>query len=253
MASSSNASSSWEKPNSRKDVKGFIHDVSAVDDRSGSRFFSFKLQERDECRRVVCFQTEKREDIQQKAEMKSPVRILQLSPQKRRFRPDVLEYKLEKFSKVEVKPNMSFPWKDQSTPKVTVKTIIDEYGEGDVVSVECKVLHKLETQEVYSKTHGKDLNKCDIIIADATGTIRMTIWEALIEQVEASKSYLFKDVKVNCFSGKALNSNTTSRINALPTDVNIFSSVEEEGNRMANVGQDVRETISGKILSVEVS
>ena len=75
----------------------------------GNRYFVFPLQERNERHRVVCFYSEKHEDQKQKEQSKSLVRILNVSPQKRKFQPDSVEYKLERFSKVQLRKNLAFP------------------------------------------------------------------------------------------------------------------------------------------------
>ena len=74
---------SGSKSNPKKDVEGFIHQVSDVKiPMGGNRYFVFTLQERNERHRVVCFYSEKREDQKQKEQSKSPVRILNVSLQK---------------------------------------------------------------------------------------------------------------------------------------------------------------------------
>ena len=79
------------RPNEGKkltNVDGYIHAVSKVkSSASGVRYFDFKIQERDEKRRAICFSPEKRDAIKEKEECKSPVRLLNVSPQKRKFEP----------------------------------------------------------------------------------------------------------------------------------------------------------------------
>ena len=117
---------SGSKSSPKKDVEGFVHQVSEVKiPASGSIYFDFTLQERHKEHRVVCFHPQKHEDLNQKEESKSPVRILNFSPQKRKFPPDSVKCILEKFSKVQVTKNLSFPWKDQCSAQATVKKIMD--------------------------------------------------------------------------------------------------------------------------------
>ena len=70
-------------------VDGYIHAVSEVkSSASGVRYFDFKIQEKDEKRRAICFSPEKRDAIKEKEECKSPVQLLHVSPQKQKFEPD---------------------------------------------------------------------------------------------------------------------------------------------------------------------
>ena len=79
---------------------------------SGNRYFDFKVQEKEELNWVVCFSPEKKAFIKDQELSKAPVRSLAVSPQKRRFQPDVEEYKFYNFSKVQAANNLSFRWKD---------------------------------------------------------------------------------------------------------------------------------------------
>ena len=126
-------------------VDGYIHAVSEVkSSASAVRYFDFKIQERDEKRRAICFSPEKRDAIKEKEECKSPVRLLNVSPQKRKFEPDSTEYKLTNQSKVMVTKNLTFPWADLLTPnkQLTVQDIYDTMTTGDIVSVKAKVVWK---------------------------------------------------------------------------------------------------------------
>jgi hypothetical protein len=124
-----------------ENVDGYIHAVSGVKNSpSGVRYFDFKIQERDEKRRAVCFSPDKRDAIKEKEECKSPVRLLNVSPQKRKFEPDATEYKLTHQSKVVVTKNLSFPWADllASNKKLTVRNIHETMMTGDIVSIKAK-------------------------------------------------------------------------------------------------------------------
>ena len=67
---------------------------------SGSRYFDFKVQERDETRRVVSFIAGKWHEVKEKENSKSAVRLASLSPQKCKYEPDSTEYRFNNYSKV---------------------------------------------------------------------------------------------------------------------------------------------------------
>ena len=41
--------------------------------------------------------------------------------------------------------------------------------------------------------------KCDSVIRDNTNSIKLVLWENIINQIHAGKSYHFKDLKVKIF------------------------------------------------------
>ena len=68
-----------------KDMEGYIHKVSDVKvPPLGLRYFDFKVQERDECRRVVCFFADKWQEVKEKENSKAAVsKAASLSPRLR--------------------------------------------------------------------------------------------------------------------------------------------------------------------------
>ena len=245
---------SGSKSSTKRDVEGFIHQVSEVKiPASGSRYFDFTLQERDEKHRVVCFHPDKRDDLKQKEESKSPVRILNVSPQKRKFQPDSVEYKLERFSKVQVTKNLSFAWKDQSSVEATIKNIMDSGKEGEMMSLRCKVLSKSERQIVFSHAFKRDLKKCQLVVADQTGAIPITIWEDMISQVDKDKSYIFSNLKVSFYRFKYLNAVKASKVQEI-SDTSITVSEEICKAAAALAPKETEsEDVSGKILAIDVN
>ena len=76
----------------------------------GYRYFDLKIQPKpDENTRVVCFSPNKRQEIKENEE-KSPVKTFSVSPTKRKYGTDGVEYKINSRSKVARTKNMSFPW-----------------------------------------------------------------------------------------------------------------------------------------------
>ena len=215
------ASFSPEKSNSanatqQKDIEGYVHQVSDIKipaNPSSSRYFDFTLQEADQETRVVCFSPNKRDELKEKEKSKFPVHMSNTSPQKRRFAEGV-EYRINKFSKLSPAKNLSFQWRQptnsQSSQTCTIKEILDTKGNGDLVAIKAKVLSKSES--VYSHFMNKQLNKCDVVVADAIAAITVTLWEMQIDQVSTENSFYFQALKVNYYNTKHLNSNKSTKI-----------------------------------------
>lgn len=197
MAGTTSSPSGSSSTSKYKDIEGYIHKVSPIKvPSSGSRYFDFKVQERDESRRVVCFIPDKLDEVKEKQDSKAAVRLLSLSPQKRKYEPDSTEYRFNNYSKVIATKNLSFPWKDISgeLSNASVKKILDDSMNGDIVSVKAKVVSKSDVYTVYSHKMKKELRKCDLIIVDSTSAIPVTLWEDMIDKVEQEKSYLFGEL-----------------------------------------------------------
>ena len=58
---------------------------------------------------------------------------------------------------------------------------------------------------MFSHAFTKDLKKCQLVIADQTGAIPITIGEVMIIQVEKDNLYIFSNVKVSFYRVKYLN------------------------------------------------
>ena len=145
-----------------KDVEGYVHNVSDVKlPASGYRYFDFRMQERDTDKRVVCFSPEKQTMLKEKERSKEPITLMNVSPQKRKFQPGVTDYKMNNKSKVFVKKNLSFPWKDIGglLANATAKYVLDSCESGEIVSLKGKVVSKLPEEMVYSSTQHKNLRK----------------------------------------------------------------------------------------------
>ena len=52
---------------------------------------------------------------------------------------------------------------------------------------------------MYSKQAKKNLTKYDIVVADTTGAVTVTLWESQIAEVEQHSCYHFKELKLNWY------------------------------------------------------
>ena len=244
--------SSDEKKLANVDV--YIHAVSEVkSSASGVRYFDFKIQERDENRRAVCFSPEKRDAIKEKEECKSPVRLLNISPQKRKFEPDTTEYKLTNQSKIMVTKNLTFPWANMAefSKELAIQDIYDKMTTGDIVSIKAKVVWKGDTEIVYSRSMRKELTKCEMVLADSTGAITATVWEDTIPHVHDQKSYVWSNLKVGFFKRKCLNG-TKDCVVTVCEDIRL--SVESSAaSEQLMPKEKTQQDVTGRIVAVDVT
>lgn len=241
------------KPN-RQDVEGYVHAVSPIKTpTSGNRYFEFKIQEREESRRVVCFSPDKRLQLKDNEENKSPVKLLSVSPTKRRYEPESTEYLMNNRSKVVRTKNIPFPWSKVlgEGEQLTVSQIMESSNNGDVVAVKAKVLWKGDNESVYSPSMRKTLNKCEVILADATGAIPATVWESMIPQLSEEISYVFQKFKVSFFNKKFLNGTPDSEVKegeAVELSADICSAAIE----LKPIATETQR-LSGRVLGVDLA
>ena len=233
----------------REDVEGYIHEVSEVKTpSSGNRYFDFKIQARDVNRRVVCFSPDKRQDIKENEEKKSPVKIYNVSPKKRKFDPENIEYIMNNRSKV---ISISFPCSEPvgAQGPLSISDLRESSLTGDVVSVEAKVIWKGQTERIYSHALRKGLDKCQLILADASAAIEATIWENMVPNVSEGESYVFEKFKVAYFNKKFVNGTSESLIK----DTNIVELPPEVSAAAEEMIPKTKEAenVTGRVLAVE--
>ena len=70
------------------------------------------------------------------------------------------------------------------------------------VSVEGKVVEKSDTREVRSRYKDETYRIVDAVIADETGSIKLTLWNEQIEQVNVGDNIKIENGYVTSFKGE---------------------------------------------------
>ncbi|MEM2118601.1 MAG: OB-fold nucleic acid binding domain-containing protein [Candidatus Bathyarchaeia archaeon] len=70
------------------------------------------------------------------------------------------------------------------------------------VSIEAKVIEKHDPREVQSRFRNETLRVADAIIADETGSIKLTLWNEQIEQVNVDDVVKVENGYVTSFRGE---------------------------------------------------
>ena len=70
------------------------------------------------------------------------------------------------------------------------------------VSVEAKVVEKGEPREVRSRYKDETYQVADAVIADETGSIKLTLWNEQIDQVEVDNKVKIENGYVTSFRGE---------------------------------------------------
>jgi replication factor A1 len=70
------------------------------------------------------------------------------------------------------------------------------------VDVEAKVIQKSDTREVLSRYSDKTFRVADAIIKDDTGTIKLTLWNEQIDQVNVEDTVKIENGYIGSFRGE---------------------------------------------------
>jgi replication factor A1 len=70
------------------------------------------------------------------------------------------------------------------------------------VSVEAKVVEKGDVREVKSKYKDETYRIADAVVADETGSIKLTLWNEQIEQVNVGDNVKIENGYVTSFKGE---------------------------------------------------
>jgi hypothetical protein len=241
-----------------KNVNGYIHELSEIQigKTTGNRYFDFKVQEDEsEFTRVACFSPEKRDVLKRKQESKDPVCLMNVSPQKKKYKPDIKEYTMGKYSSMVDGDSLYFPWKlspEADTNPVSIEDIFAKKEVGESIWFRGKVISISDPYSVYSSVMEKILQKRDLIVADPTGAMFLSLWDGLVDQVEIQRLYLFTNVKVAFFKKRFLNTTSKSVISVLEESIGLPRKVEERV-KILEMQENNIEKFRGKILSAEVS
>lgn len=230
------------KKNNKKDMnnqvrlKGYVHNVRRAS-KSGTgsfRCFNFSLQvSESRKRRVVCYDPGKEKLLKGYQESREPVKLLNFS--KRRSAESALEEDivLSKRSRIESVNNNDIVFEyDEATPQEAERTFttigtIESLRESEVISVKgCLSLRADCVRQIVMKNGSvvTMLDRCTI--TDDSGTIRLTLWGEMIQEVTNHSCYSVENVLVKCYDfARYLTTTHSTRI--IPTEEN-FPHISEQ-------------------------
>ena len=70
------------------------------------------------------------------------------------------------------------------------------------IDVEAKVTEKAEPREVKSRMSGETLTVADAVVADESGSIKLTLWNEQIDQVNVNDKITIANGYVTSFQGE---------------------------------------------------
>ena len=148
--------------------------------------------------RLAGFDSKKQEQLSLLLKEKEPVTInnCQLKQFKFSDEIEIIITSTTKFAKSQEKFNITVEEASSSSASPITLDSVSKLQDFQNIIVRAKVLTLKESLEVEPS-----LLKQDIIIADATGTVRLTVWQQDTNQLCIGKSYVFDKVTVRSYDG----------------------------------------------------
>ena len=70
------------------------------------------------------------------------------------------------------------------------------------IDLEADVVEKANPRQVQSRTSGETFNVADVVVQDETGTIKLTLWNEQIDQVNVGNKIKIENGYVTSFKGE---------------------------------------------------
>lgn len=222
-------------------MEGYIHNLSTVKTSHANqcKYFDFKIQiSPTKTVKAVCYSPQKRTQLANALLTKSPVKIDQI---KRKSSGD---YVIRKKTKIAGLDSAALEFQYDEVLGNNLKTFKDASAATiyDTVDLKVKILSKSDKkQPVVINSNTK--YTCDCFVADKTGTIKIALWEEIIDKIQNGKSYHFKNLKVRMFNDeKFLNTNEATTADEIPEISNIDMKTPEIQENL----------LTGQILGVDI-
>lgn len=170
-----------------KEISGYIHNVSPLKG-SKSTYFDMVVQTKTDVYRAVCFSPKKHQDLQLKSNAKSPVKISNYKVEKTNTSTTIL---LNNTMKAE-DTNVDFPAKP-IPPTNNIASLMGVHYQ-QLVTITAKVTQLGGTKKVSTRSGLKEKAECYLV--DPSGSIKLILWESLIQEVQDGKTYTFNNLRV---------------------------------------------------------
>lgn len=229
-------------------IEGYIHTVSPIKTATNiekTKYFDCTMQVSDKEKiRLVCYSPKKRIDISEACQKKSPIKITGTKRMLSKF--DSQDHSILKSAKI-TPVVLDFQYdKELSVNLLTVEQCLLS-SKFTTVDLKVKIITKDDSKRPI--VHNKQTKyKSDCIVADATQSMKLVLWEDAIDKVQVGKSYHLQNLKVNIFDDvKFVNSNESTLISHIEDigHINLTSSELDQNIIKAQcIGIDIKKTLA---------
>ncbi|XP_069109877.1 uncharacterized protein [Argopecten irradians] len=235
---------------------GYIHNLSPIKrSKANNPYFEGTIQTADrQYQRLVCFDVAKHGTLQGAATAKTPLKLSNIKQSPSRSDATKSDVVINQSSTLELKirkldfDHLAMKTETTGTTPMLIKTIVDQIPEYNKVAVVAKVASVGEPTK--QEVRGAQMTKQDIIIADNTGFINLTVWNNLIHKLLENNSYKLTNLTTRNFNS------TKTLTTTLATTIEELKEVPDELQNVVNIDitlTPVSLTIEGEISQVMIS
>lgn len=230
-----------------KIIEGVVLELSPMKKgRTGSSFFDGTISDGVASMRFVGFDSKVRRRLVEHEGKDTAVTLTNCEVKQGRRDGDGLEVCIRNSSEISVSET-KFDVKKEMEKKNAVTSIkeAEDMAQYQRVTVEGKVVQLNKAEEV---SGGK--KKQDMVVADSSGSIRVTIWEEMIGKVKKERSYRFSKMMVRAFKGKKFLS--TSKTGSEVEEIDDIGEVEVDDEQEVEGEEREKNGPGGQIKGVKI-
>lgn len=172
---------------------GFVHKNKALKiSNSNVKQFYFTIQEKDKCRRAVCFSPDKHPNITNAAIAKNPINISKMTQS-----PSSGDQLLGRRSRINATQDVPADYIHSSilnTDSLVEIKSLHEFAAEQVISVKAEIC--LGPVKIIHLNDNSILKKQETVVYDTTGTITLALFGKSSESVSQNKTYLLHNVNI---------------------------------------------------------
>lgn len=211
-----------------KTIEGVVLELSPMKKgRTGSNFFDGTISDGVASMCFVGFDNKVRRQLVEHEGKDTAVTLTNCEVKQGRRDGDGLEVYIRNSSEISGSETKFDVKKEIENNTVTLIKEAEDMAQYQRVTVEGKVVQLDKAEEV---SGGK--KQQDMVVADSSGNIRLTIWEEIIGKVKKEQSYRFSKMMVRVFKGKKFlsTSKTGSEVEEIDDigEVEVYDEKEEE-------------------------
>ena len=161
--------------------------------RGSSSYFEFQLQTGSKkAAREVCYSPEKQAKKKESQEEKIPVQFVDVKFTEGRRRGAEEEYTIRKKSRV-MPHKVDYQYDSELSRQCFTIEEVNQVSDYQSITIKAKILSRGQESDV--NVRGNSLKKVDYMTTDHSGTVKMTVWERVVN-LEIGKTYNVDNVSV---------------------------------------------------------
>ncbi|XP_067278206.1 uncharacterized protein [Pseudorasbora parva] len=230
-------------------ISGYLHSISPIKiSRANNRYFNAILQvSRNEYHDTVVFAMDKHDTFSTAAKNKTPVKLKNAKKSISIRDKEDFDVQYVRDTTIEV-TEVPFPHKPpQNTSTLTIQEIKSMTSRKLITRLEASV----QKMDITSSTVTIRDNNCEVrscCLADATGSITLSLWDSQIDLVEEGRTYTFTNL-----STRQYNDNTTLTTTRLSTITPLHKKITVQPSTTTQTPPPTLHTVTTEITGAAIT